>query len=257
MNRTLKIAMAAAIATLGLAGQAHALTNSTTSTSGDLFLYVFDDRAIDSSGTNSAIFDLGSASSFATGSSQTITLNSTAWTTYVASIANTAGVKWGVFGSAIGTGGTGTTMLTTETGNTATGFSVNGSALNTAVTHYNALETLYGGASCTSCGFTAVTSKDAADTTSWANNAGILTGTVTAGLGSNMDFYQYVSTGTQASKTATATAFATAGAQDYFTLSNTGVLTYTAAAPVPEADSYALMLAGLGLVGLLARRRKV
>lgn len=32
--------------------------------------------------------------------------------------------------------------------------------------------------------------------------------------------------------------------------------TGTVAAPVPEADSYALILAGLGLVGLLARRRK-
>lgn len=31
----------------------------------------------------------------------------------------------------------------------------------------------------------------------------------------------------------------------------------TVASPVPEADTYALMLAGMGLVGLLARRRKI
>lgn len=31
---------------------------------------------------------------------------------------------------------------------------------------------------------------------------------------------------------------------------------YTAAIPVPEADSYALLVLGMGLVGLLARRRK-
>lgn len=39
-------------------------------------------------------------------------------------------------------------------------------------------------------------------------------------------------------------------------VSNTTTL-YSIAAPVPEADTYALMLAGMGLVGLLARRRKV
>ena len=39
-------------------------------------------------------------------------------------------------------------------------------------------------------------------------------------------------------------------------VSNTTSL-YSIAAPVPEADTYALMLAGMGLVGFLARRRKV
>ena len=38
-------------------------------------------------------------------------------------------------------------------------------------------------------------------------------------------------------------------------VSNTTSL-YSISAPVPEADTYALMLAGMGLVGLLARRRK-
>jgi hypothetical protein len=36
-------------------------------------------------------------------------------------------------------------------------------------------------------------------------------------------------------------------------LENNGTLVY---APVPEAETYALMLAGLGLVGFMARRRK-
>lgn len=39
-------------------------------------------------------------------------------------------------------------------------------------------------------------------------------------------------------------------------VSNTTSLYSIAAAPIPEADTYALMLAGMGLVGLLVRRRK-
>jgi hypothetical protein len=35
---------------------------------------------------------------------------------------------------------------------------------------------------------------------------------------------------------------------------NQGIYTFTAAA-VPEAETYAMMLAGLGLVGFMARRR--
>ncbi len=41
---------------------------------------------------------------------------------------------------------------------------------------------------------------------------------------------------------------------NYWTLQGDG-LTYVAA-PVPEADTYALLLAGMGMVGFLARRRK-
>ncbi|OYY92512.1 MAG: PEP-CTERM sorting domain-containing protein [Hydrogenophilales bacterium 28-61-23] len=39
-----------------------------------------------------------------------------------------------------------------------------------------------------------------------------------------------------------------------FDIGNPGTTSY--AAPVPEADTYALLMAGLGLVGFLARRRK-
>jgi len=265
MNRNLKFAIAAAIASLGVTGQAHALTNSTASGSGSLFLYVFEDRQANSLATNSAIFDLGLASAFGTSSNQTFNLSaSTGWTDYVATIANPANIHWGVFGTALGTGGTGTKMLTTMASVPA---SVNGSALNTVVTKYNAEITLYG----TNAGSNTAGSTDLAST-AWDDSAGYtpISAIMTAGLGSSMNFYQYTSTGTKGTNLATQTVFTTGGdivdvggtnlaytpsTANYFTLSNDGVLTY-ATAPVPEADSYAMMLAGLGLVGYMVRRRK-
>ncbi len=43
---------------------------------------------------------------------------------------------------------------------------------------------------------------------------------------------------------------------DSLTFSTTGVAFELAAAPVPEPETYALLLAGLGAMGFLARRRK-
>jgi hypothetical protein len=44
-----------------------------------------------------------------------------------------------------------------------------------------------------------------------------------------------------------------AGFNPYFNLSSAGGLSYVAA--VPEADTSAMLLAGLGLMGFIARRR--
>jgi hypothetical protein len=251
MNCNLKFAIAAAIASLGVAGQAHALTNSTATTSGSLFLYVFEDRQANPAATNTAIFDLGLASAFDTTANQTIDLSATAgWTNFVSGM-NLANVHWGVFGSAYGNGGTGTQMMTTMV---SAPTSVTGTTLNTATTHYNGEITLYG----SNAGFNTQTINDLASSY-WDNNASqTALGTLTTGLGGSLDFYKWTSTGTKASQLATETAFATGGNPAYFTLDGTGHLAYTAvaAAPVPEADSYAMMLAGLGLVGFMVRRRK-
>lgn len=251
MNRNLKFAIAAAVASLGITGQAHALTNSGAGTSGSLFLYAFEDRALNTTATNTAIFDLGLASGFNTSSSQTFDFSAnSAWTSYIATIANPANIKWGVYG-AIGSGSTGSNAFTTLS---VVPSSINGSSLSSSIINYNTEIGVYGTA-CTSCGFNVVTTNDLA-TAKWDNNAGIIPATLTAGLGGSMNFYEYTSTGTKATNLATQTAFNTGGSPSYFTLSNTGVLTYTAAAPVPEANSYALMLSGLGLVGYVVRRRK-
>lgn len=257
MNHNLKLAVTAAIAALGMTGQAHALVNSssTPAASGSLFLYVFEDRDINPLATNSAIFDLGLASAFNTTSNQTIDLSSNAaWTTYIAPIATRANIHWGVIGSVVGNGGTGTKLVTTESVGPVSG-TFNGTAINTATTNYNFEMSQVYGLSCTSCGFSVQTTNDLASA-KFDDNAGIVPATLTTGLGSSMDFFQYTSTGTKASSNATKTAFAFGGDADYFTLSDSGVLTYTVAA-VPEADTYAMLLAGLGLVGYMVRRRKV
>jgi len=247
MNRNLKFAIAAAIASLGVTGQAHALTASTASGSGSLFLYVFEDRQANPGATNTAIFDLGLASAFDTTANQSFDLSATTgWTGFVSGM-NQANVHWGVFGITNNTGGTGTGMLTTLSVVPA---SINGTALNSATVNYNAEIALYG----SNAGFNVQTINDLA-TAKWDDNAGIIPATLTTGLGGSMDFFKYTSTGTKATSLSTKTTFATGGDADYFTLGSNGTLSYVAA-PVPEADSYAMMLAGLGLVGYMVRRRK-
>lgn len=255
MNHNLKLAVTAAIAALGMTSQAQAVVTSTAGTGGSLFLYVFEDRQANPLATNSAMFDLGLAPLFDTNSNQTIDLSAnSAWTTYIAPIANRANIHWGVIGSVYSNGGAGTKLVTTESIGPVSG-TLNGTAVNTATGNYNFEMFNVYGLSCTSCGFSQQTVNDLASA-KFDDGAGLTPGlvTLTAGLGDSMDFFQYTSTGTKASSNATKTAFAFGGDADYFTLSDSGVLNYVAA--VPEAETYAMMLAGLGLVGYMVRRRR-
>lgn len=82
----------------------------------------------------------------------------------------------------------------------------------------------------------------------WQNK--IATGVDTlADVGSNADFYLY-DTNSPGGGTAPAKVTPYAGIFNY----SAGVLTYSVAA-VPEPSEYALMLAGLGMIGFMARRR--
>lgn len=86
-------------------------------------------------------------------------------------------------------------------------------------------------------------SFEVAEGTNWNTKANFNT---TAGLGESLSFYEITRNGTLNLNKVNAALLGTA------TLSSTGELTVS---PVPEADSWAMLLAGLGLVGAIARRR--
>ncbi|MGO9443355.1 MAG: PEP-CTERM sorting domain-containing protein [Thiobacillaceae bacterium] len=260
MNTKMKALAAATLAAVAMASPAaHAMTEPGPglTQSGSLFLYVYDSRDLNPAATNTAIFDLGAlGNTFNTSTSQSwdVTSLGTAWSSYIAPIlaADGSDVQWGVF-AATGPGGTGSSIVSTM----STVAGVSGTALSSTVANADVVMSTYNNCS-PSCGYSAVTTNDLAST-KWDKTAGVsgVSYNLVAGLGSSMDFYQYTSTGTKGSNAATELAFATNGTADYFTLNSAGTLTYTAGtAAVPEADTYAMMLAGLGLVGAAIRRRK-
>lgn len=79
-------------------------------------------------------------------------------------------------------------------------------------------------------------------------------GDATASLDSNMNVWLFTSPTNGGLGSITGGQYATAaGFNPYFNLSANGELSYVAA--VPEADTWAMLLAGLGLMGFIARRR--
>ena len=78
-------------------------------------------------------------------------------------------------------------------------------------------------------------------------------GTAGAPVGTAQSVFFYEGVAFPGTNRATVTQFGNANGVASFSYSE-GILTYTA--PVPEPETYALMLAGLGLVAAIARRRK-
>ncbi|MEW6677415.1 MAG: PEP-CTERM sorting domain-containing protein [Pseudomonadota bacterium] len=73
-----------------------------------------------------------------------------------------------------------------------------------------------------------------------------------APVASDLSFYMLTNSSASGLSKAGVTAYADTFALDYAN----GSLAYGVQAPIPEPETYALMLAGLGLVGFMARRRK-
>lgn len=73
-------------------------------------------------------------------------------------------------------------------------------------------------------------------------------------VGDSMGFYYLTRTSTSNTAEALARTYGNAIGASTFTLGTNGTLTF--ATPVPEASTYGMMLAGLGLVGFMASRRR-
>ena len=101
MNRNLKFAIAAAIASLGVTGQAHALTNPGAPPVGSLFLYAFEDRGLNTDRHQHRHLrsGLGLRLRAPAASQPSTSAPAAAWTSYIATIANPANINWGVFGA--------------------------------------------------------------------------------------------------------------------------------------------------------------
>ena len=250
MNFKLKALTVAAIAAMSLSGVANAIPTT------DMFVVAFDSVT-----KNSFVASLGFSASTFTNTTQSVNYSADAnWATFAANstAANTAYQVLGWNGSTLsGTGAVYTTSNDiTDAGQT--------SRFNQATAQFGAggifLSFLSNNPSATNyVASSAVFGKGSDIGIDWAtafNNF-----TTTAALGTNDNFYK-ISKPTGA-KSVTPLLLTTytgdANANSYWNLSTTGVLNYTvptAVAAIPEADTSAMMLAGLGLMGFVARRRR-
>ena len=263
----MKFKLKALVASLALVAALPASAAMTTSGSGNssLILTIFD-----ATSSTSATFDLGySLQSFVQSADNSWNLStnanySAAWASFAAG-ANMATAQYAVFaGDALGSGVGAQSMFTTGSG-TMTAIST--STLTTALSSFDVYINANNGRDNHNVGGVA---DGASFNTSGNGNAyagvssayGGNNGKVGAygadanGLvGTDLNVWNLLSGATSFANTSV-TKLSVYGFNPYFNLSSAGDLSYVAVAAVPEADASAMMLAGLGLMGFIARRRK-
>jgi hypothetical protein len=254
MNLKLKVLVAAAVATITMSGVANAIPTS------DLVLVAFD-------ATKGTTFtaDLGAVSAFNnTSLVNPINFNTgvgSNWANFFAA-STAANIQYQVLGA------TATSLLSTSN-DIVQGNDLN-AALTTALTTANAGGT-YNLFLANNPGTTNFIPSSPAGTLgvgdnigfNWSSNFSFTTG---AALDQNNSFYTLTkglnSLGKATANTPlNAVAFTqSSGINSFWNLSSNGVLNYTgvtAVAAVPETDSRAMALLGLGFMGFLARRRSI
>ena len=179
-----------------------------------------------------------------------------AWTSFL-SVGTLANTTWGVLAGDIlgsGTGGRGYITTASAAGspiNTAF-VSTDGANLDTYLTQVNAEGNHPAVAN---GGSTAIAGQGYAGSAVIAADGALSgKGPITMGaVGADLKVIQVSTFGTSITQ-ANQYTFAN---NAHFNLSSTGLLTYsTVAAPVPEADTWAMMFMGLGLMGFIARRKQ-
>lgn len=280
MKFQMKLLALAAMSLAMAAPAAHAsIDNGSASGNGELFFSLWSDNGTASTADDvSYTRDLGvkindwasavnapvlSAAKTTAGYVQSFTADSLL-TSFLGAIPAGANVHWNVvgvdnFGSAkrfVSTAAEGTSALPTQLAsgsvNVYTAISSFAGSVNTLADTQNGTP---GSATTVNNSNTAVYGDGVpyAGSVAWGTNLGSRTLFDTTGaIGTKLPFFLQYTVGTTGN--ASSKAFSTASADAYWTLNNAGALSYNVAA-VPEADTWAMLLAGLGMMGFIARRR--
>jgi hypothetical protein len=268
--------IAAAVLALVAVAPAHAKIDNGLNNpgNGELFLSVWDNNGTEASNDDrSYSLDLGTRlndfASFAAtpvevvrDATYMLTFGPDATlTSWLAASNSLANVRWNVAGfdavsqdraaMTVAAGFSGSTQNFSQFRGWATGGAVHLAAVNAMGSHGtdNAVNV-----SSTATG--ADGAANSGDTSVWGTNVGgRIDFSNAGGLGDSLDFWMFSETVASGSSTTLVKQFQLHDDTAHtWTLASNGTLTY--AAPIPEAETYALMLAGLGLVGFMARRRK-
>jgi PEP-CTERM motif len=268
------------IAIAASAAGANAAMTLPNTGNGDLFLFV---AAVN--GNDVATFDLGRTfadstrgTGFASGNTGTLNAAGTyfvttydvsataAWQSFASAVA-AGNRQFGVLGadSAAGAGGAFTSVIFSSSSTLADPGTRSNTAIVSAANTVNGFQqahnalgthpTLTAGASYT--GAPTTTQAKTVVTSSIGNSSNLNRNPATA-FGTNANFFQYNATGNSGlTNNLSAAQFTGLGNIDSFwAMSNTGVLTWNVSA-VPEPSDLAMFLAGFGILGAIARRRRV
>jgi hypothetical protein len=259
----MKFKFKALLASLALVAALPANAAISLSSTGDSSLVL---TLIDATANVSATFDLGfNKSSFVQTTNQTFNITTgdyaAAWTSFVAA-ADMSRVQYAVFaadntGSGAGARSlftTGSTDPLTSVGTTAFGTSLG--SFDTYLNANNQLSTNFSAANGGSFASSSAGLANANDAAAYGGDGGKIGsfGADTNGLvGTNLNVYNILSGSTGLAQTSV-TKLVIDGFNPYFNLTSAGELSYVAA--VPEVDTSAMMLAGVGFMAFIARRRK-
>ena len=257
------IAAAVAIATMSMSGAANALQNN------QLFLVAYD--AVTAK-TFAVALGPQTVTGFAPTSNLSFNFGSDAnWTSFTSAVGyNAADVQYQVLGFNVGNSATAGSFNAADkllVSSNSTPGSLANSGLNALIADANSTAGIIGGFLNTNSTLTGTGSilvsgsgadSGAAVNTNFFTKYGTLTANAT--LGSNLNFYSITrpvgtTALTQTVKTQLLGTGANAALPAYWNFSTAGALSYTVAA-VPEADTSAMMILGVGIMAAVARRRQ-
>lgn len=266
MKFKFKVLLAATLLASALPAAAD-MTKSNSASTSSLILTILDM----SNGGKTATFDLGPTyATFAKDSNLSIDLTSgdykTAWDSFKSTASTN--LQYNVFaGDFFGTSSTDYGYITTAGG--ATMSNITNSSLSTALgtmdlyINANNGQPSHNGAGVTNGG-SVMPSGSGAGYARTSGALGVSNGKVgnsgsdaTGLVGADLSLWTFQGVAGGSGGTVVATKYATGlGFNPFFNLSSDGLLSYTAVAAVPEADSSLMILAGIGMMGFIARRRK-